>query len=171
LDNRRGRYLLKRFAVLCLAMAALVAVAAGCGGGSENGGGSSLSKAEYEAKMQALGDDLNAAADSLRNVNPTDLGSVSDVFNQATDLYNKAASGLADINPPEEIAAAHQKLEDGLQTAADAFQELNDKVKDATLSDLPDVLGDLNLSDIAGIAAIQDAIDEIKSKGYDLGSD
>jgi hypothetical protein len=158
---------MKRIAVLILAVASLGVVASGCGGG---GGGGSTSKADYMKQMQALGQDLSSSFTNLSNAKPTDIKSSAALFNEVADALDTAGDKLDGIEPPSDAADAHQKLLDGAHQAADDFRGLAKQLENAKLSELPQLMSRLNPSKLAGLKKMQQAVTELKAKGYDLGS-
>jgi len=156
----------KRLAAL-LVVASLGIVAAGCGGGG--GGGGSTSKADYLEQMQALGNQLSSSFSDLGNAKPTDLSSSVALFNDVADALDDAGDKLDSVEPPDEVSDAHQKLVDGAHEAADDFRGLGDQLENAKLSELPQLLSQLNPANLAGFKKMQQAVNELKAKGYDLG--
>ena len=145
-------------------------VVAGCGGGGGGGGGGgSTSKAEYQQQMQTLGQELSASFSSLSSAKPTDLKSSAALFDQVGDALDQAGDKLAEIEPPSEVADAHQKLVDGAHQAADEFHQLTDRIKNAKPSELPQLLDQLNAQNLKGFKKLQQAVNELKAKGYQLG--
>jgi hypothetical protein len=152
---------MRRFAVLVLALASLGVVAAGCG---------STSKADYQKQMQALGKELSTSFSNLGNAKPTDAGGSAALFNEVADALDTAGNKLGDIDPPSDVSDAHQKLVDGAHEAADEFRDLANKLQSAKPSDLPQLMTQLNPSKLVGFQKMQQAVAELKAKGYDLGS-
>lgn len=159
---------MKGLVVLLAVTASLGLAAAGCGGG----GGERLSKEEYQSRMQELGKDLSAAAEGLGSLRPTDVRGAREAIEKTADLMDEASDRLAEINPPEDIAGAHEKLIEGARQAADEFRDLAEKIRSATLEDaaaLAEKLGSLNVTELEGFKKLQEAVEEIRSKGYQLG--
>jgi hypothetical protein len=155
-----------RLAVLFLVVVSLGVFATSCGGG----GGGATSKADYLKQMQALGQELSSSFNNLSNATPTDIKSSATLINQIADALDTAGDKLDEINPPSDAANAHQKLVDGAHEAADDFRELAKKLDTATLSELPKLMSQLNPSNLPGFEKMQQAVNELKAKGYDLGS-
>jgi hypothetical protein len=147
-----------------IAAASLVAIAPACGGGG-GGGGDRLSKSEYEQKLKAEGADLKAAFSGV------DLqgANVNELETKLTKLQNEldqSASDIEDLNPPENADAANQKLANVLHRAADKFGELKEAAKE---QDLPR-LQKLSQQVAVVLRDGQAAANELKSKGYDIGT-
>lgn len=157
---------MKRALVLLLAVGAVAVVVAGCGGGGGNGGGK-VDKASYEKAMQTLQKELSAAASSLGDIKPTDLGSLSDVFGKAADLMQKAADSLAKIDAPAEIADLQKKFVDAARQAADKLKELADKAKGKSVQELAPLLAELGNLD--AFKKLGEIVNEIQAKGFDIG--
>ncbi len=102
-----------RNAVILLACLLGVVVMAGCGGGG-GGDGGALSKEDYEAAMQSLQTDLEASTDELQQAfsDPSDIDAMSDGLSQTADLMSDASQSLDEIEPPEDVAEAHQAMVD-----------------------------------------------------------
>ena len=157
-----------RNAAILLACLLGVAVVAGCGGGG-GASGEPLSKEDYQQQMQALQADLSASADQLQQAfsDPQDIGAMSDGLNDAADLLDEASQALDDIAPPEDVADAHQAMIDNSAAAAEKLREFADTVANASLADLQERLAEFQ--DIEEFSDLEAAVNEIKSKGYDIG--
>ena len=86
------------------ALAALALAVAGCGGGDDSGGGGggdTLSKAEFQAKANAICKTFNAAVDKLDA--PSDFDEVASFTDKAVALSDKALDQLDDLKPPKEF--------------------------------------------------------------------
>ncbi len=126
-----------RNAVILLACLLGVVAIAGCGGGG-GGNGEALSKADYEEAMQALQADLDASTNELQQAfaDPQDIPAMTDGLNQASALMDEASQSLDEIEPPEDVADAHQTMVDKSAAAADRLSEFADTVENASLADL-----------------------------------
>lgn len=163
---------MKRAVVSVLALMSIGLFAAGCGGGGEGGGGGGpLSKGDYESQMQALQEKLTSVADNLADLNPSSIEDSASALGTIADLFDEAAKGLAEIDAPGEVADAHAALEEGARQAAGTFRELGDKIRDADLAEVPQLLSSLNESLEETLGPLQEAIDEIKEGGFDIGGD
>jgi uncharacterized membrane protein len=158
-----------RNAVILLACLLGVVVMAGCGGGGGGGNGTALSKEDYEAAMQELQTDLEASANELQSAfsDTTDIDAMSDGLNQTADLMSEASQNLDEIEPPEDVADAHQTMVDQSAAAADKLSEFADTVANASLADLQDTLAEFQ--NFEEFAALEQAVSDIEAAGYDIG--
>lgn len=159
---------MKRYLLLLACLSAL-ALVAGCGGGG--GGGEGLSKEDYEQQMQALQEKLSSTGDELSSAfeDTTDIAAMTEGLRQAADLLDEASSGLAEIGPPDDVAEAHQTMVDKSASAADRIREFADAIAEAPLAELQSKLQEFQ--EIEEFTALQEAVDEIEGKGYDIGGD
>ena len=158
--------MVKRLLIL-LACASALAAVAGCGG--DGGGGTPLSKQDYEQQMQALQSKLSSTADELTTAfsNPSDIPAMTAGLNKTADLLDEASQSLDDIEPPEDVADAHQAMVDNSAAAADKIRGLADKVENDSLSELQADVQDFQ--NFPEFADLQKAVADIKAKGYDIG--
>jgi hypothetical protein len=104
----------------------VVALVAGCG---SDGGGSSLTKTEYET---AVTDALGAAGADADEVAPPDDASRSvqaDAFDDTADVVDKTATDLDDLEPPADIADEHQGFVEFLHGIADEYRDFADQLR------------------------------------------
>jgi hypothetical protein len=152
-----------RAKLMGVAVAATLAVlAAGCGG-SGNG---QMSKADYEAKIQADGQAVQDAVNQITS-NPTSMAALAKQVDAAQVQAKKAADDLDATNPPTEVAADNDALVTALRSIDAELKKLAQAAKDqnplaaqqaaAAIRSSPEV--------IAGKAAIKD----MKKKGYAVG--
>jgi hypothetical protein len=171
---------MKRSALPVLVLAAALLVIAGCGGG---GGQETLSKDEYAKMVAATGDSLTQAfqgvVDEVGKLNPGNIDSVDDlnelmsqlgdVVGGGVDSLNQAADDLAAVSPPEDAQAANDELIDGLRLLAGDFETFEQAIRDGEFSKIEDLgSGFENIANSEAGKMIQEAIDELKSKGYDV---
>ena len=126
-------------------MIALGAAACGGGGGS---GGDRLSKDEYEQQMSAIGTDLQEASSGVDISETTDLDKVADTVAEFKSDLETAADKVDDLNPPED---ADEEME---QAARDRDKPALQKAQQAVITE--------------GNEA-QQAAEDLKAKGYDIG--
>ena len=143
---------MSRAAVVVLAAALLAVVGAGCGGG----GSGSLSNKDYQSEMRALAVELRSTADSsgVLDVGPAEPepippsasvreslenaigrvvaveGANADGLEIIADLFQHVADGLGEIEPPEDVALAHENLAAVARNAATELRSLADKVRE-----------------------------------------
>jgi hypothetical protein len=153
--------------ILLACLSAIAVATAGCGGGGGSSG--ALSKEDYEQQMQALQADLSSTANELQSAftNPQDIDAMAKGLGRAADLLDEASQKLDDIEPPADVADAHQSMIDNSASAATKLRDLADKVQNEPLSELQSSLQDFqNLDEFT---KLQQAVDDIKAKGYDIG--
>lgn len=121
--------------------------------------------------MQTLQTKLSSTADELTTAfsDTTDVAAMTDGLRQAADLMDEASSGLSDISPPDDVADAHQTMVDGTTAAADEIREFADAIESAPLSELQSQLTEFQ--NIEAFAELEQAVDDIKAKGYDIGGE
>jgi uncharacterized phage infection (PIP) family protein YhgE len=166
---------MKRLSLLVLAIALLAGVSA-CGGGDE------LSKDDYTAELEgsqsALVESLGTLAASAQAT--PDVSSVADLeefFGQLADqveasvtALEEAADELDDVEPPGDAAEAHDKLVEGIRLLADDFGELADVINSGDFDEIQDVAATFQQIETSEAGRlIQEAIDELQEKGYELG--
>lgn len=156
---------MSRIALLLLVGASLGLAAAGCGGGGSSG--APLSKDEYESRMQALQKELSSFGSAFENL--SDPAELTDALREGADLLDEAAGKLEDIEPPDEIREAHERLAPGARAVADFFREVSDRLEKAKLAELPEIVEELNPAENEALKGFQEAIEEIRSKGYEIG--
>jgi hypothetical protein len=156
----------KRLAAM-LVVALFVLGEAACGGSGDSGG--STSKADYIQQMQSLGKELSTSFDNLSKTKPTDIPSSIAVLSKIGAALDTAGDKLDAIDPPSEVADSHQKLVDGAHESADDFRGVADELQQAKPSEVPQLLKQLNPSTLPGFQKMQEAVSELKAKGYDLG--
>ena len=160
---------MKRALAIAVLLAGAIAIAGCGGGGGGGGGGSPLSKEDYEQQMQALQADLEASATELQQAfsDPQDIPAMTGGLNQAADLLEEASQSLDDIEPPEDVAEAHQTMVDKSAAAAQKISDLADQVANASLTELQSTLEEFG--SLTEFTELTNAVNEIKSKGYDIG--
>jgi len=163
----RGREDDVRNAVILVVCLLGVVVIAGCGGGGGNG--QALSKEDYEQQMQALQADLESSTNELQQAfsDPQDIPAMTAGLNQAADLMQEASDKLDAIEPPEDVADAHQTMVDKSAAAASKLSDFADAVENASLAELQETLADFQ--NIEEFDELTNAVNDIKAKGYDIG--
>ena len=92
---------------------------------------------------------------------------MSDGLSQTADLMSEASQNLDEIEPPDDVADAHQAMIDQSAAAADKLSEFADTVANASLADLQDTLAEFQ--DFEEFAALEEAVKDIEAAGYDIG--
>ena len=145
---------------LIVVLAAISLVLAGCGGG---GGKSSkpLTKAEYQAKLEQIAEDVGAQLTTSASASKTP--SKEDLA-EARKALNTFADELEQVTPPAEVAQAHRHLIDAMHRLRDDLEGIFKKVAEAKTPSA-------GISALFGAPAIQlllKAQQDFKAKGYDL---
>ena len=117
-----------------LAAAVLVALAAlaGCGGEDDNGSGRTLTKAEYEQRYRAIGDDNLDQVEELQKAfdeaAPGDTDAIGDALREFAGLMRADARAMDALQPPADIAKEHQDYADLLMRTADVYEDAAEEV-------------------------------------------
>jgi len=151
----------KRLAIAAVAI--LAVAAAGCGGG----GGEPLSKADYEQQLNEIGTSLDSSSQALGDAfQAEDVDKAAEQIGTMQADIRKLADQLDDITPPEDVADPHQDLIDGLRGMADDFDEFRDAVESKSVAKMTAFAQSFTSSESS--QKINEAIEELKKKGYDL---
>ena len=113
---------------LALTLALVALLLAGCGGKSEQ----SVTKQQYEQRLDRIGNDLYKAANALGQSTATQI--FNDGIGQLQDVLDDAADELDGVQPP---GAAAQHANDRLVSAYRDLADEFDKVKDARRESFP----------------------------------
>ena len=151
-----------------LLILSLATAAAGCGGGGD-GGGEPLSKADYEQRMQAVGQEAASALDAFGSASDalTDVEAAVSDINAGADVLEAQSRSLDGLEPPEDVADSHQTLVDTSAAAAEGLRVLADDLQGGTASPA-DLLGLFEMKEFAELEA---AVRAIRARGYDIGDD
>ena len=142
----------------------LVLGAAACGGGG-GGSGDRLSKSEYQEQMRAIGSDLQEASADIDISTTTDLDKVADAVGAFQGELETAANKIDDLNPPADAEEETDKIADALHAFADEFGKMEKAARDKD----KDALQEAQQAVITEGAAAQQAANDLKAKGYDIG--
>lgn len=141
----------------CLAFALF---AAGCGGSQP------LSQNEYEAEVRRIDEQVTQSVDeSLRK---SELASAGDV-RSVRDAMDTAANDLEDLEPPKEVATAHNQMVSGLEQYASAFGRFANALDEAKTDEarakvFQEQLRSPEITEAQAI--IEKASDQFKAQGY-----
>lgn len=152
-----------RYLAVLFGMLAAIAVA-GCGGGSGGSGGEQpLSKADYEQRMQAVAQDAASTFEGLGSPSDdlSDVEAIAADLNAAADVLEAQSRSLDEIVPPEDVADSHRTMVDASGAAANGLRAVAD--------DGASVEDSLGAFDMREFAELEDAVSEIRAKGYDIG--
>jgi multidrug efflux pump subunit AcrA (membrane-fusion protein) len=139
-----------------------VVLVAGCGGSSSP----RLTKAQYEAKIQADGKAVQDAVDKISSDIPT-IKSIAKEVAVAEAEAKKAADDLDAANPPKEVAADNDKLVSAMRAIDVQLVQLAKAAKDGDAVAAQQAVNGLQLS--PEVKAGQVAIDDMKKQGYKVG--
>ncbi|MCB0880218.1 MAG: hypothetical protein KDC46_14690 [Thermoleophilia bacterium] len=106
-----------------LVAVALALLVAGCG---------KADRTQYERDLAKVGRGVDASLESLPQDDTETIGA-EEVSKIADDL-REAADQLADLDPPDDVRDAQDRLESGLRGVADAFSQLAKDLGDADTS-------------------------------------
>jgi len=146
-----------------LAVALLALVAAGCG----SGGGSQLSKSEYQKHLQTDGDEITKAFTPLTQP-PTSLDQLASELDTGVSKLRSAADDLDGVTPPKNVAKDNAKLAAGLRVLAHELDSLKKAAQKKDPQLVNKTLNDLRSSH--GLIDARQATDDLKKKGYTLGT-
>lgn len=160
---------MKRIIAGLLALAVFAVAAPGCGGG---GGGEWLSKAEYEQRVAEIGTELRARFGELgaATTDPSNLGRLADPLDTLGKALDQAAARLSDLKPPKEVQTVRDTFVKAAHDLADLVRDVADKVQDAPRPELLEIRDELDVSRSDAFKRLQEAVEELKAKGYELGT-
>jgi hypothetical protein len=152
---------------LCLLVAVLALLAAGCGGKKEDGGASAgTQKEQYVKEFDQTGLTLERTLTGIGR----DIGSgtsseevVSKLEESATALGD-AAKRFSKIDPPEDARSAHKKIVKGLRELGNVFERGAEAARDEDFEKLASTLQGVDRS--SGAVRIKQAQLELRDKGY-----
>lgn len=152
--------------MVTVTVTALALLAAGCGGG-KSGGGTQLSKTQYESRIQKDGDEIKNVFAPLSKP-PTSLKVLASELAAGQKKLREAADDLDGIKPPSDVAHDNDILVSGLRKLADQLEPLR---KGAAAND-PNLVrkGVVALQRSASLKDAQRATDDMKKKGYSIGT-
>jgi uncharacterized protein YukE len=150
-----------RATVTGIALAAVLAVlAAGCGGSSH------MSKADYEAKIQAEGQGVQDAVGKISS-SMTSMTELAKQVAIAEVAAKKAADELDALDPPADVAADNAKLVLALRTIDAQLKKLAQAAKNT--DQVAAAQAATAIQNAPEIKAGQAAVNDMKKKGYKVG--
>lgn len=143
---------------------ALLAPATGCGGSEP------ASKSEYEERVGAIQDRVEAAASRLQpGVSQLAApGGIAGQFKEAQGTLRGAADELEDIEPPADIAGQHEQMTAGVRQFADDLEPAAKAAEGGNLAQLQAALR--GLEQLPSAQQVRSAIEEIQRQGYRIGT-
>lgn len=150
--------------VVTACLAALALLAAGCGG--DDG----TSREDYEREVQQVGTTLEETFGELGS-SISGSGSTEEAAKQlaeGAESLDKASSDLDDIDPPSDIADAHEDIVAGLAELADEFRSGSEAAEGGDLAKLLEFAQGLQNSE--AVQKITAAGNTIEEKGYEFNA-
>lgn len=141
--------------------AAVLVLGAGCGGQQR------LTKAQYEHRVQVLYDQVRLAFQES-GTNIPSLAALAPRVRRAQRELRRAAEELSKLKPPKEVAEANHEVAEGLEAYADDL----DRLRAAALAgDAGRVRAfEEGVAQNESVKRVEEAAEEMKAKGYDLGA-
>jgi hypothetical protein len=139
----------------------------GGGGGTGTSGtsGGGLSKSDYQDKLNAIMSKVQDQAKDLGNIDPTDTNALADSVEKAEGFLSGAVDDLKEIDPPADVAQAHDDLIAGIQANVAADKTAAEKLHDGDRAGAMKSLSDFTTG---GASKILTAMKAILAKGYDI---
>jgi hypothetical protein len=148
---------------------AVLALAAGCGGDER------LSKDAYQQELdsaiQKVEQAFEGLGESLQKVGSGSgsLDQVAEEVGNIQDELDSAADDLDGVTPPENVEAAHDELVDGMKGLSDDLEEFKGAIEDGDTSAIERFSAEAQ--DLPSVKKLEDASNELKDKGYDVGDE
>lgn len=150
---------------LLVALVALVALSAGCGGG-----GDSLSQEEYQQELNQAATDLTEASGTLgaalsqAMIGEGSFDEAADEMAAIRDELESTADDLDGVDAPEEAADAHERLVDSLRAYSDDLEEIEGQLEDGTEAEITRSFS--RLQNLDSVKELQRAGSELEELGY-----
>lgn len=158
-----------RVGILVACVAGILALA-GCGGGGGSTDGAPLSKEEYQQQVTELGSDLEQKFGDIDEADANDLSEVPALMNRLGDALDATADGFAELTPPDEIAAEHDRFVAAARATAEDAREIGSRIEEVPVTELtPDEIAKLDISKAESFLELQAAMAAITAKGYEFG--
>ena len=146
------------FSVITLALS-------GCGGG-DGGSGDRLTKEDYERELASLGPVVSEGFEWVDD--PVSPEGFDTQIRRLQAGLNDFADRLNDLNPPEEIQDAHEKLIESMRQLSEDLDQISPSLAEAARSDDPaaafEILG--QLAALESSLMLQEVQVEFEEKGY-----
>ncbi len=150
-------------------LTAVVALAAGCGGNDR------LSKDAYQQELdnaiQKVEQAFRGLGESLQKVSSGSgsLDQVADEVGNIQEELNSAAEDLDGVTPPEDVEASHEKLVDGMRALSNDLEEFKGAIEEGDTGAIDRFAADAR--ELDSVKQLEEATNELKEKGYDVGAD
>lgn len=149
---------------LLVALVALVTLAAGCGGDD------ALSQQDYQEELGQAATDLSQASQKLGTeltqamVGDGSFEEAADEMTAIRDELNETADDLEGVDPPDDVADAHDRLVDSLRAYSDDLEEIQGKLEDGTEAEITKSFA--GLQNLDSVRELQRAGAELEELGY-----
>ena len=118
-----------------------------CGGDDDGGGDTPLSLEAYFDRVEELGADVDRRQDDLDE--PEGTSEASGFFDDQAKILEDNLDDMRDLNPPSEVAAAHNTFVSSLDDFAKATRKLADDLDDVDDDDeFFEVLGESDFIEV-----------------------
>jgi hypothetical protein len=148
-----------RLAVVVLGASTLLA--SGCGSEKR------LTKTEYEQRAQSIYDDVRKAFQGT-GTNVPSLDALAERVRVAQQELRGAAEEFSKLKPPSEVGGPNRDVAEGLEAYADDLGELRDAAAAGDAKRVADF--EQRISENESVMKIEEAAEEMKAKGYNLGA-
>ncbi len=154
-----------RVSLLCSVMTAMLLTA--CGGG---GGGDALSKQEYQDQLNTTRTELSTSFEALGTQLEGALkgsGSLDDAASEVESIQEKLraqADELESLTPPDDAAAANDKLASGMQELADDLDGFKSALESGDFGKIQTEANKIETFDSG--KTLQQAGDDLEAAGY-----
>lgn len=158
-------------ALVLAGLAAVVLVAAGCGGEEappEPPEAEPAPAPSYVETLRQAFDPVLEATGGLADV--SELEELEAGLEELEDAANEGVERLRAAEPPEELAGAHNRLVSGFEVLAGRAAEARAAfaaAREGDLAELPALLEAGSALGLEGIEVIQDALEELRELGVD----
>lgn len=167
---------MRRPIVLLLCLSALAMVGAGCEAGSGSSGNQPARLDAVRASVDALGAGLRALEliDTQGCCTPGQLESSRKLYLTSVQGLNTALGPIAGLisglRLPPAVHSAQQRLESAALQLVAETQRAVDTIQNAKPADFPGLASTLDFTKNDVVEQLQAALDELRAKGYDLGT-
>jgi hypothetical protein len=147
-----------------LAALALVLAVSACGSG---GGGNRISKTQYEQRFRSDSQAISKGIQPLTTT-PRSLKELSDKLKVGEARLHEAADDLNSVKPPKDIEKDNQTIVKGLNKFADELDSFRKAAEKQDVQQLQKTFAELQGSH--ALVNVRDATEDMKKKGYKLGT-
>jgi hypothetical protein len=162
-DHDDGRSPMSRL-IRIAAAGTLAGLLVACGGGQ-------LSHEEYQQKLDEVRSDLEEQEEAFTGLNPQsfqNLDQVAELFSRGADASDRVADELDGVDPPDDAAAANEKIVTGMRTLADLLNQFAEAADQGDLQKIQELGQQFQGGPPPEIQALEDAIQELRDAGYNV---